>query len=78
MNVTLTIRGKLQKELLFMAAVRQMPYVPWYVMSICPRHGCSAMNLLLLFIVQTVYGFDFDTENRSISHLATVKHKVYS
>ncbi len=40
-----------QKELLLMAAVRQMPYVPWYVMSICPRHGCSAMNLLLLFLV---------------------------
>jgi hypothetical protein len=50
-NVTLTITGKLQNELLLMATVRQMPYVPWYVMSICPRHGCSAMNLLLLFMV---------------------------
>ncbi len=50
-NVTLAITGKLQKELLFMAAVRQMPYVPWFVMSICPRHGCSAMNVLLFFIV---------------------------
>ncbi len=50
-NVTLTITSKLQKELLLMATVRQMPYVPWYVMSICPRHGCSAMNLLLLFLV---------------------------
>jgi hypothetical protein len=63
-----------------MAAVRQMPYVPWYVMSICPRHGCSAMNLLFLFIVycQTAYGLDSATENRPVSHLATVKHKVYS
>jgi len=51
MNVTLTITAKLQKELLFMAAVCQMPYEPWYVMSICPRHGCSTMNLLLLFLV---------------------------
>jgi hypothetical protein len=50
-NVTLTITGKLQKELLFMATVRQMPYVPWYVMSIGPRHACSAMSPLLLFIV---------------------------
>ncbi len=50
-NVTLTITGKLQKEFLFMAAVRQMPYVPWYVMSISPWPDCSEMNLLLLFMV---------------------------
>ena len=50
-DVTLTITGKLQKEFLFMAAVRQMPYVPWYVMSTSPWHDCSAINLLLLFIV---------------------------
>ena len=50
-NVTLTITGKLLKEFLFMAAVRQIQYVPWYVMSISPWHDCSAMNLLLLFLV---------------------------
>jgi hypothetical protein len=38
-NETTAVPGKLEQEFLFMAAVRNMPNITRYVMSIRPRHS---------------------------------------
>ena len=39
---------------------------------------CDQSSFAVHCYCQTPYGFDSDTENRPIAHLAIVKHKVYS
>jgi hypothetical protein len=41
---TLTVPGKLQQELFFVASMGDVPHLPWYVVPISSRHG-----LLTLF-----------------------------
>ena len=38
----LTILGKPEQELPFVTSVGNVLYMPWDVMSLCPRHRCSA------------------------------------
>ena len=39
---TLPILGELQQELLFMAAMSNVPYLPWYMMPVSSRHVLGA------------------------------------
>ena len=43
----LTILGKLKQELPFVTSVGNVPNMPRDVMSLCPRHRCSAKLLFL-------------------------------
>jgi hypothetical protein len=38
LEITAAISGEFQKEFLFMTPMRNVPDMPWYVMSVCPWH----------------------------------------